>query len=392
MRAFVLRGDWNPLPGVSLGKRELEDHRAYVSGSVWNHLSCQMEDVLDPQPKENEVLIKVGACGVCGSDIHSVAMKDDGYMAFNCHTRLPVILGHEFSGEIVEVGKSLRAQYQVGDIIAVEQIQYCGTCRNCRSGLPNCCDNREDIGLSADGAFCEYAVVPEKYIIKINDIAEHYGDKLAAFEVGALAEPMSVAYHSIMVNAGGVRPGENVAIIGAGPIGLSSAILCRTAGAAKVFLFDTNPNRLAFAESMKIADGYFNPLEFVSNTDLADLIMELTDGLGCHVNVEAAGNPGVTYPMIAAIMSSHAKLVQIGLPGKIAEIDLTPFIYYGTSVYCCSGSAGYGIFPSVLRMFAAGKMDVRTMISGRYPLERTQNAINDAAAGSPGKVMVSQFY
>ena len=122
MRGFVLRGEWNPIPGISLGERELTDHRAYVSGAVWNNLSCQMEDVQIPEPKEDEVLIKVGACGVCGSDIHSIEVKKDGYMVYNCHTRLPVILGHEFSGEIAERGKKLKEQYQVGDIIAVEQI------------------------------------------------------------------------------------------------------------------------------------------------------------------------------------------------------------------------------------------------------------------------------
>lgn len=392
MRAFVLRGDWNPLPGIRLEKRELEDHRAYVSGSVWNNLSCQMEDVPKPQPKEDEVLIRVGACGVCGSDIHAIAAKENGYMEFNCHTRLPVILGHEFAGEIVEVGSKCKSQYQAGDVIAVEQIHYCGKCHNCRIGLPNCCDNREDIGLSADGAFCEYAIVPEKYIIKINDIAERYGDKIAAFEAGALAEPMSVAYHSIMINARGIRPGANAAVVGAGPIGLSAAALLRASGAAKIFLFDTNPDRLEFAQSMHIVDACLNPLDFDSNNDITGYIMDATDGLGCHVNVEAAGNPGVTYPMIAGIMSSHAKLIQIGLPGKVPPIDMTPFIYHGTSLYCCSGSAGYDIFPGVLRMFAAGIMDVRNMISGRYPLEQTRKAIDDAAAGSPGKVMVSQFY
>lgn len=392
MRGFVLRGEWNPIPGISLGERELTDHRAYVSGAVWNNLSCQMEDVQIPEPKEDEVLIKVGACGVCGSDIHSIEVKKDGYMVYNCHTRLPVILGHEFSGEIAEVGKKLKGQYQVGDIIAVEQIHYCGHCHNCRSGLPNCCDNREDIGLSKNGAFCEYAVVPEKYIIKINDLAEKYGDKLAAFEAGALAEPMSVAYHSIMINAGGFQPGSNVAVVGAGPIGLSAAALCRASGAAKIFMFDTNRKRLAFAQEMGIADGCFNPMDFASDYEIKGLLMELTHGLGCHINIEAAGNPGATYPMIAAVMASHAKLVQIGLPGKIPPIDLIPFIYHGTSIYCCSGSAGYDIFPSVLRMFATGRLDIRNMISKRYPLEQTKEAIGDAAAGTPGKVMVSQFY
>lgn len=390
MRAFVLRGDWAPTGGVKLGDRELKDHRSYTSGLCWKNLSYQVEDVPTPEPKDNEVLIRVGACGVCGSDIHSIASKSNGYMQYNCHTRLPVILGHEFSGEIVQVGKNVK-RYQVGDLIAVEQIHYCGTCHNCRIGLFNNCDNREDIGLSADGGFCEYAVVPEKYCCKINDIAEMLGDKMAAFEAGALAEPTSVAYHSIVINAGGIKPGANVAVFGAGPIGLSALSVCRASGAAKVFVFDTVPEKLALAKKMG-ADACFNPMDFPTAGELPGIILELTDGIGCHMCVEAAGNPGATYPMIAGMMSAHAKLVQIGLPGKVPPIDMTPFIYHGTSVYCCSGSAGNDIFPSVLRMFSAKVLDMRPCIGGRFALENTYEAIRKAGSGCAGKIMVSQFY
>ncbi|MGN1014499.1 MAG: scyllo-inosose 3-dehydrogenase [Butyricicoccus sp.] len=389
MRAFVLRGDWEPTGGVKLCERELTDHRSYTSGLCWKNLSCKMEDVAVPEPKDDEVLIKVGACGVCGSDIHSIASKEDGYMQFNCHTRLPVILGHEFSGEIVQVGKDVKG-YQVGDMIAVEQIHYCGKCHNCRIGLYNNCENREDIGLSADGAFCEYTVVPEKYCCKINDIAEKLGDKLAAFEIGALAEPASVAYHSIVINAGGIKPGANVVVFGAGPIGLSAMALCRASGAAKVFMVDTVASKLELAKKMG-ADGCFNSRE-CSKGELAELIMGLTNGIGCHMCVEAAGNPGATYPYITEIMSAHSKLVQIGLPGRVPPIDMTPFIYNGTSLYCCSGSAGSDIFPSVLRLFSSGLMDMRQCIGGRYHLEHTYEAIQAAGSGTPGKILVSQFY
>ncbi len=389
MKAFVLRGEWAPTGNVSLCKREEDDHRSYTSGLCWKNLSYGIENVPVPEPKDDEVLIRVGACGVCGSDIHSVASKPDGYMQFNCHTRLPVILGHEFSGEVVQVGKTVKG-YQVGDLIAVEQIHYCGKCHNCRIGLYNNCDNREDIGLSADGGFCEYAVVPEKYCCKINDIAELLGDKMAALEAGALAEPASVAYHSVVINAGGIKPGAYVAIFGAGPIGLSAQAICRAAGAAKVFVFDTVPEKLELARKMG-ADACFNPMD-VEPTELAAHILSLTNGIGCHMCVEAAGNPGATYPQIAGIMSAHAKLVQIGLPGKVPPVDLIPFIYHGTSIYCCSGSAGSDIFPSILRMFASNVLDMRPCIGGRFPLKDTYEAIQAAASGCPGKILVSAFY
>lgn len=391
MKAFILEGEWSPKPGLIMSPRELADHRSMHSGLTWKNLSCSIKEVPVPQIKDNEVLIKVGACGVCGSDIHSIAMKEDGYMQFGCHTRLPVILGHEFSGEIVEIGKNIK-NYKVGDLIAVEQIHWCGECRNCRAGWVNNCESREDIGLSADGGFCEYAVVPEKYCCKINDIAEKLGDKLAALEAGALAEPTSVAYHSIMINADGFKPGSNISIHGAGPIGLSAVALCRAAGASKIFVYDTVPERLEIAKRIG-ADECFNPMDYINNdVKSSDIIMDITDGVGCHVCVEAAGNPGATYLEISNIMAAHSKLVQIGLPGKIPQIDLTPFIFNSTSIYCCSGSAGFDIFPNVLRMMASGLIDMRQIISGRYDLQHTYEAIKDAGAGSPGKVLVSQYY
>ncbi|MCQ5128485.1 alcohol dehydrogenase catalytic domain-containing protein [Butyricicoccus faecihominis] len=390
MRAFVLRGEWAPTGGVKLGEREQKEHRSYTSGLCWKNLSYQMEDVRTPEPKEDEVLIRVGACGVCGSDIHSIASKENGYMQYNCHTRLPVILGHEFSGEIVQTGKNVK-EFKAGDLIAVEQIHYCGKCNNCRIGLYNNCDEREDIGLSADGGFCEYAVVPEKYCCKINDIAELLGSKMAALEAGALAEPTGVAYHSVVINAGGIKPGAHVAVFGAGPIGLSAVALCRAAGAAKVFVFDTVPEKLDLAKKMG-ADVCLNPLDYPAAGELPGIVLELTHGIGCHMCIEAAGNPGQTYPQIAGMMSAHAKLVQIGLPGRVPPIDMTPFIYNGTSVYCCSGSAGSDIFPSVLRMFATKVLDMRRCIGGRYPLEKTDQAIARAGSGCAGKILVSQFY
>lgn len=389
MRAFVLRGTWAPTGGVRLSAREQEERRSYTSGLCWKDISCGMEDVPVPEPGDGEVLIRVGACGVCGSDIHAIAAKPDGYMQYNCHTRLPVILGHEFAGEIVEVGKNVKG-YQVGDLIAAEQIHYCGTCQNCRMGLFNNCQAREDIGLSADGGFCEYAVVPEKYCCKINDLAERLGDKLAALEAGALAEPASVAYHSIIVNAGGVKPGSNVAVFGAGPIGLAAVALCRAAGAAKIFVCDTVPEKLALAKTMG-ADVGLNPMDFAEG-QLAQAVQDETHGIGCHLCVEAAGNPGATYPQITGLMAAHAKLVQIGLPGRVPPLDLTPFIYHGTSIYCCSGSAGSDIFPSVLRLFASGALDLRPAIGGRFPLEQTREAIRKAASGCAGKILVSSLY
>ena len=211
MKAFMVEGEWAPKPDYILSPRELKEKRAMRADLVYKNVTTGLKSVPIPEISDDDVLIKVGACGVCGSDLHAIGRDAEGYSTFASHVKLPVILGHEFSGEVVEVGKNV-TNTKVGDIISVEQIRWCGTCRVCRTGMFNQCENLEETGLSCDGAFAEYALVPQKYVCVINDIAERLGDKQAAFEAGALAEPTCVAYSGIQINSGGIKPGSNVAI------------------------------------------------------------------------------------------------------------------------------------------------------------------------------------
>ncbi|MDR1482755.1 MAG: alcohol dehydrogenase catalytic domain-containing protein [Synergistaceae bacterium] len=391
MKAYVLDAVWAPKPEYQPKEREISDKRAVRGDMVYRDLRAGLKDVPDPAPGPGDVLIRVGACGVCGSDMHAGSAADDGYTNYAGHLKLPVIMGHELSGEVIEAGVNVR-KFKPGDLIAVEQMRPCGLCDACKTGFFNSCRNIEEVGLSIDGGFCEYAVVPETYCIDINDIVERLGDKIAAFEAGALAEPTGVAYNGLFVRGKGITPGSNVSVFGAGPIGLASISLARVAGAAKIFAIDVNEERLKLAKLCG-ADYSVNPAALDGKNDtVSSIVLDQTGGVGCKTVVEAAGAPDSTYPEIVKLMSINANVSAIGRSPRLAPIDLERFIVKGCSLSGSIGTAGNDIIPSVLKLMGSGKLDMRGIITGRYDLSRVQEGIGDAKRGNHGKVMISQFY
>ena len=381
----MLDAVWAPKPGYQPREREARDKRAIRGDMVYKNLRAGLVDVPDPAPGAGDVLIKVGACGVCGSDMHAGNAADDGYTKYAGHLKLPVIMGHELSGEIVEAGEDVR-KFKAGDVIAVEQMRPCGLCDACKTGYFNSCRNIEEVGLSIDGGFCEYAVVPEAYCLCINDIVELLGDKVSAFEAGALAEPTGVAYNGLFVRGRGVAPGSNVCVFGAGPVGLAAISLARAAGAAKIFAVDINEERLKLAKLCG-ADYLINP-SALSGEDVtvAGVILDQTGGVGCKTVVEAAGAPDSTYPEIVKLMSINANVSAVGRSPRLAPIDMEQFIVKGCSLSASIGTAGSEIIPSVLKLMGSGKLDMRDIITGRYSLSRVQDGIDDAKRGNHGKV------
>jgi threonine dehydrogenase-like Zn-dependent dehydrogenase len=391
MKAFVMDAIWDPKPEYSPDTRELNDKRAIRSDLVYRSVKTGLVNAPIPRIGDHDVLIKVGACGICGSDMHAGNMGNDGYTQFSGHLRLPVILGHEFSGEIVEVGKNVGG-VRVGDLIAAEQIRPCGACDACKMGFFNNCRNIEEIGLSMDGGFCEYAVVPEKYCCSINGIADFLGNKMAAFEAGALAEPIGVSYNGIMVGGGRITPGTHVAVFGGGPIGLAAIALAKAAGAARVFAIVKGEERSRLAKACG-ADEIFHPLELkAQGISVSSLILESTHGIGCRTVVEAAGAPDSTFPEIVRLMSINARVVVLGRSPRLAPVDLEQFIVKGCRLSGSIGTAGSDIIPSVVRMMATGRLDLRNIITGRFPLADIEEGMRNAKTGRHGKVMISQFY
>ena len=247
MRAYYVEAEYAPKPDYVLSQREKETGRALRGSAIWKNIHGSVTDRPVPECGDDQVLIKVGAAGICGTDQHLMRTDDEGYTMYSGHSKFPIITGHEFAGEIVEVGKNVK-KLKVGDLVSVESMHWCGECDACRRGMFNQCKELEEPGLTYDGGFAEYAAVHAKYCYPVNDIAEQLGDKQAAMELGAMVEPTGVAYNGLFVRGGGIRPGGHVAVFGAGPIGLAAISLMKTAGAAKLICFESVPERVELAK------------------------------------------------------------------------------------------------------------------------------------------------
>lgn len=249
MQAILLEAEWAPRSGYPITALEEQSRKATMASQVWRNPRYTPSAAPDPTPGPREVIIQVRACGVCGSDTHCFETDDEGYIIFSGPVQLPVIPGHEYAGEVVAVGKEVR-ELRVGDLVAAEGMLYCGVCEACRTGHPNQCPHLDMVGFSSPGAYAEYIAADERFCWKLNGIAERLGDKQAALELGALVEPISCPYNGIFVAAGGMRPGDHVAVFGAGPIGLGAIALARAAGAATVIAFDVSEARNKLAVEM----------------------------------------------------------------------------------------------------------------------------------------------
>ncbi|MBW7941576.1 MAG: alcohol dehydrogenase catalytic domain-containing protein, partial [Candidatus Kuenenia stuttgartiensis] len=255
MKALIVDGEWNPRKNYPLSNEEQAKKRANVGSQVWQHTQFEVKDVSVPNLQDDEILVRIKSCGICGSDTHLYETDKDGYIIFSGVTELPRIIGHELSGIVEQTGKNVR-NVSKGDWIAAESIMWCGMCHACRSGSPNQCKYIKLMGLSADGAFAEYIAINERYCWEINDFREIYSED-EAFDIGALIEPVGCAYNGLFIVGGGFQPGATVVVYGTGPIGLGAIALAKIAGASQIIAFDIIDERANIALEMG-ADYAFN--------------------------------------------------------------------------------------------------------------------------------------
>lgn len=387
MRAFYVEADFEPKEGYVLSEREKETGRAMRGNSIWKNIRGSVTDRPMPVCGEDEVLLKVGAAGICGTDAHLLKKDDQGYSLYNGHSKYPIITGHEFSGEIVEVGKKVK-RLKVGDLVSVESMHWCGECDACRRGMFNQCKELEEPGLTYDGGFAEYATVKAKYCYSLNAIVDYYnGDKMAALEMGAMIEPTGVAYNGLFVRGGGIRPGGHAVVFGAGPIGLAAISLLKTAGVAKLIAVESVPDRVKLAKDCG-ADYVLDPTSFESPEAEAEEIMRLTDGAGVSLFAECAGANKFTYPVMGKCMAIGGKTVQIGHFNSLTPVDMYNWQWNAATISGSNGQSGQGIYPDVIALMASGRIDMRKMVTGRYNLEDIEEGMKITS----GKVLVSVNY
>ncbi len=384
MKGLVLSAQWEPRSGYRVSRFEEATGKAVEGFNVWRHPKLQLKEIPQPEPGPGEVLLRVRACGVCGSDIHFYEHDPDDYILYPGLTKFPAVIGHEFSGEILEIGPGPEGErFSVGDRVTVEEMVWCGHCRTCRDGFPNHCENLEEIGFTIDGAMAEAIVVPAKLCWPIDAIFERYPDERTAWDVAATTEPTCVAYNGVFERAGGFRPGAYVVVYGAGPIGLGAIQLSKAAGAAKVIAFEVSGVRRELAESVG-ADHVFDPADVTP----AAAVMDITHGEGADLSVEAAGAPEKTIPEMEATLAVNGKIAVIGRAAKRVPMYLERFQVRRGQLYGAQGHSGHGIFPSVIRLLGSGLVDNAKIITSRFPLPRALDALEKATRREDGKIII----
>jgi threonine dehydrogenase-like Zn-dependent dehydrogenase len=382
MKGLVLDAKWDPRPEYAPSDWEKETGKAVTGSSIWRHPELGVRDWPDPKPGPKEVVLEIQACGVCGSDMHFYETDQDDYILYPGLTKFPTILGHEFSGKVVEAGPEVTS-LNVGDMVTVEEMIWCGRCLPCRNGYPNHCTNLEEIGFTIPGAFANYIAVDEKFCWPINTIAERFGDEEKAYEVGAMTEPTTVAYNGMFERAGGFRPGHYVSVYGAGPIGLAAIGLAKASGAGIIAAFEISPVRLELAKQVG-ADFVYDPRE----VSAGDVLMELSTGQGFDFHVEAAGAPHLTIPEMEKALAINAKVVQIGRAAQRVPMYLEAFQVRRSQAFGAQGHSGHETFPNVIRMVAAGRLDLSPIVTARYHLADTVDAIARSTERADGKILV----
>ena len=327
----------------------------------------EVREVEVPEPGGDEVLVRVRRAGICGTDLH--IHRWDSWSQHRIDP--PLVLGHEFMGEVAEVG-SLVDNVRPGDRVSAEGHVTCGHCEHCRTGAGHVCRDTRILGIDRDGAFAEYVTVPATNIVPIPDAV--------ADDHAAVFDPLGNAFHTVLHTD---VSGRTVAIIGCGPIGLFAVGIASAAGARSVVAVEPAPDRLAIAREMG-ADELLDSDE----VDVPEAIRELTDGYGADVVCEMSGHPdGVRDAFRACRNAGHVRL--LGLPGGEVEVDLADdVIFKGLHVYGVIGRRMYGTWIRMRDFLAAGLLDIEPVITHRLPLGDFEAGIEAMEEGEAAKVVL----
>ncbi|MEH7415655.1 zinc-dependent alcohol dehydrogenase family protein [Neobacillus drentensis] len=314
----------------------------------------RLEEVPIPEISEDEVIIRVKKCGICGTDPH----------IFKGHfpAPFPLIMGHEFSGEIVNVGKQVKSVAIEAKVTADINIS-CNHCYFCRVGQKLLCESIKQIGVHVDGAFAEYVKVPQGNIYTLPDEMD--------WEKAAYIEPLACAIHGL--ERARMTIGSSVAIIGAGPMGLALGKLAKLNGAAQVILTELNQSRIEKAKAIGVDHvihaGQENPIEAVK---------ELTEGRGADFVFEAVGS-SYTYRQAFEMVRRGGTLIAYGAAPADAAIDIKPFDIFSKELTIVGSYAGsYGTWQQAIQLIKNGLFNPHEIITKTIALEQIIEGINEA--------------
>jgi L-iditol 2-dehydrogenase len=324
-------------------------------------------EVPDPPVGPQEVLVQVKACGICGSDVHGV----DGSTG---RRRPPIVMGHEASGVIAQVGAEV-AEWKSGDRVTFDSTIYCGKCHFCRRGEVNLCDDRSVLGVSCDeyrrdGAFAEYIAIPERILYRIPDEL--------SFEHAAMVEPLSVAFHAVARIP--ISVNDTAVVVGAGMIGLLAVQVLRAAGCGTIIAVDLEENRLDLARGLGADVGL--------KADACDVVEEVrgrSDGRGADLAFEAVGMPQ-TVEMAVQCLRKGGSLALVGNFSPTVQLPLQAVVAREISLY--GSYAARGEYPACLDMIARGAVKLEPLISAAAPLSEGAAWFERLRSKEPGLMKV----
>jgi len=327
----------------------------------------EIQDVPVPEIGPEDVLVRVRACGICGSDVHGM----DGSTG---RRRPPVVMGHEASGVIERLAPAVEG-WAEGDRVTFDSTIYCGRCWHCRAGRVNLCDRRRVLGVSCDeyrhhGAFAEYVAVPQHILYRLPDGL--------SFERAALVEPLSVAVHA--VHRTRIHLADTAVVIGTGMVGLLVVQSLRAAGCGPVYAVDLDPGKLELARRLGADEG-FDP----GQCDVGAEVLRRTAGRGADVAVEVVGATA-TVQMAVASLRKGGQLTLVGNLSPTVELPLQAAVTRELTL--CGVCASQGEYPACLELIAQGTVNVDPLITATAPLNEGAAWFQRLQAGEPGLMKV----
>lgn len=320
------------------------------------YMKLNYEELPTPSPKAGEVLIRLKACSVCGSDVH-------GFDGSTGRRQPPVVMGHEASGVIAACGEGVTA-YQPGDRVTFDSTIYCGKCDMCRAGKVNLCRDRRVLGVSCDeynqpGCFAEYVVVPAHILYRLPDNV--------TFVQAAMIEPLSIAYHAATRTK--IMPGDTVVVVGVGTIGLLTVQVVRSFGAKRIIAVDVDDARLELAR----ANGATDCVNSAQDDTLEQILALSDNGEGVDVAIDATGID-VTANLCIHSVHLDGRVILIGNVAQSIHFPLQYVVTHQISLFGSCASAGE--YPQCLELIASGKVEVDSMISRIVPLAEGDHWMN----------------
>ena len=325
-----------------------------------------MEDIATPEVGHNDVLIKINRTAICGTDIH-IFKWDDWAQAT---IPVPLAVGHEFCGEIVECGSEVKG-FEIGDRVSAEGHITCGVCRNCRAGRRHLCMNSVGVGVNRPGAFAEFLSVPAFNVFKL--------PATISDDMASILDPLGNATHTALSFD---LVGEDVLITGAGPIGIMATAIARYAGARHVVVTDINDYRLGLATDM----GATRALN-VTRESIDDTMKELSMEEGFDVGMEMSGNPKAFQDMLRT-MHHGGKIALLGIPPEEMSIDWNQVIFKGLILKGIYGREMFETWYKMSSMLQSG-LNIDPIITHHFDIDDFQPAFELMESGQSGKVILN---